>query len=417
VVTEFLAGETLRQRLEEGALPVRKLVELAIALAYGLAAAHEAGIVHRDLKPENIFITADDRAKILDFGLAKLTAPEPIATGVTTLPTTPRATMPGMVLGTAGYMAPEQVRGLDADHRADLFAFGAVLYEMLTGQRAFRGETPMDVMMAVAREDVPSLVATRPDLPATLARIVERCLEKNPAARFQSTRDLAFALESQTSTVTAGAALPASADRPREQRMARRPWPWLAGALALGVVIGLAAALRTRPAGTSPQPLVLTLPSTAASFRLPGVAAARPWYWSPSPDSRVLLGIELMPDGRTQFVLQDLVTGSSRGVDTTVGSVNVVNATWSPDSKTVAYWDATDGFLKRLAIDTGAVTRLIQFRDVRNVSWGPDGIVVSNLPGSGSSVLQIVPHDGGNVREVGKSLRFGFALPDGQVLA
>ena len=199
LVTELLEGATLRDRLSGGALPLRKALDYARQVALGLAAAHEKGIVHRDLKPENIFITSDDRAKILDFGLAKLTESEPVAAGVTMLPTTPRATLPGMVMGTAGYMAPEQVRGLAADYRADLFAFGAVLYEMLTGQRAFRGDTPMDVMMAVVREEPQSLTAIRPDLSPTLARIVERCLEKDLSLRFQSTRDLAFALDGHVS--------------------------------------------------------------------------------------------------------------------------------------------------------------------------------------------------------------------------
>src|SRR5688572_6543873 len=137
LVTELLEGATVRDRVSAGVLPVRKAVEYARQVALGLAAAHEKGIVHRDLKPENVFITSDDRVKILDFGLAKLTEAEPVAVGATMLATTPLATMPGIVLGTAGYMAPEQVRGLAADHRADLFAFGAVLYEMLSGRRAF----------------------------------------------------------------------------------------------------------------------------------------------------------------------------------------------------------------------------------------------------------------------------------------
>ncbi len=291
-------------------------------------------------------------------------------------------------------MAPEQVRGLTTDYRADLFAFGVVLYEMLSGRRAFRGDTPMDVMMAVAREEPPSLAAARPDVSPTLARIVERCLEKDPLARFQSTRDLAFALEGQTSAPSGGAsALPAPARPPRDgYRVARRPWVWLLGGPVLGTAVAsLVATFRPLPAGTTPQTITLTLPSAFSTFRLPGVASARPWFWSPSPDSRWLLGIDLMPDGRTQFVLNELATGISRGVDATAGSVNVINSAWSPDSKMVAYWDAADGFLKRLAIDTGAVTRMVQFRDVRSIGWGPDGIVLWNLAGAGAGAgLQLV---------------------------
>ncbi len=421
LVTELLEGSTVRDRMSGGPLPVRKAVEYARQVALGLAAAHEKGIVHRDLKPENIFITSDDRAKILDFGLAKLTEAEPVAGVATMLPTTPHATVPGMVLGTAGYMAPEQVRGLAADYRADLFAFGAVLYEMLSGHRAFRGDTPIDVMMSVAREEPSSLVGARPDVPPALARIVERCLEKDPSSRFQSTRDLAFALDSQVSHLSGQVSAPVTeADSARIGRSAKRsPWPWLLGGLALGVgVAGLVVAFRPLPAGTSPQPVTLTLPSASPAFRLPGVSSARPWFWNPSPDSRWLLGIDLMPDGRTQFVLNELATGLSRGIETTAGSVNVINSAWSPDSQMVAYWDATDGFVKRFAIDTGAVTRLIQFRDVRSVEWGPDGIIVANLPGgSTGSGLEMVPPNGGAGRQLGTSLRNPVVLPDGRILA
>jgi serine/threonine protein kinase len=419
LVTELLEGATLRDRMTGGALPLRKALEYAHQVALGLAAAHEKGIVHRDLKPENIFITSDDRAKILDFGLAKLTESEPAMSGATTLPTTPLATVPGMVMGTAGYMSPEQVRGLAADYRADIFAFGAILYEMLTGRRAFLGDTPMDVMMAVVREEPQSLAAIRPDLPPALARIVERCLEKDSSLRFQSTRDLAFALDASTQSGRASALSP-PAGLPRiEQRVTRSRWPWLFGGLALGAATAaVVIAYRTPSVDTPSRPFVLTLPSSSPSFRLPGVSSARPWYWSPSPDSRWLLGIELMPDGRTQLVLNELATGASRGLATTTASVSVMNSAWSPDSKMVAYWDATDGFLKRLAIDTGAVTRLMQFRDVRSVEWGPDGIVVHDLPGKGSGpALQMVPVNGGAARELGQSLRSPVVLPDGRILA
>ena len=422
LVTELLEGATVRDRVSAGVLPVRKAVEYARQVALGLAAAHEKGIVHRDLKPENVFITSDDRVKILDFGLAKLTEAEPVGVGASMLATTPLATMPGIVLGTAGYMAPEQVRGLAADYRADLFAFGAVLYEMLSGRRAFRGDTPMDVMMAVAREEPSSLVAARPDVPPALARIVERCLEKDPFARFQSTRDLAFALDGQASALSGQAsALVTDADSLRVGRTAKkRSWAWLLGGLALGVAAaGLVVAFRPSPAGTSPQPATLTLPSASPAFRLPGVSSARPWFWSPSPDGRWLLGIDLMPDGRTQFVLNELATGVSRAIDTTAGSVNVINSAWSPDSQMVAFWDGTDGFVKRFAIDTGAVTRLIQFRDVRGVEWGPDGIIVANLPGGGRTGpgLEMVPPNGGAARQLETSLRNPIVLPDGRILA
>ena len=416
LVTELLVGATLRDRLADGGLPVRKAVDYARQVALGLAAAHEKGIVHRDLKPENIFITTDDRAKILDFGLAKLTQAEPAAVAATMVPTTPQGTMPGMVLGTVGYMAPEQVRGLSADHRADVFAFGAVLYEMLTGQRAFRGDTPMDVMMAVARADVSSVDFARTDIPPPLARIVERCLEKDPAARFQSTRDLAFALDSQALTPASGSAVvPAHA----QARWRRRSGPWLGllGGVALGALVTALAAIMREPSDT-PKAVVLTLP-TAPAFRTPATFSSRPGYWSPSPDSRWLLGIELLPDGRGQFVLNELATGADRALGATAGGVNVFNSAWSRDATEIVYWDATDGFLKRVVVETGGVTKLKQFRDVRGIDWGPDGIVLTNLRGDGVNVpaIEMLDTSTGTVRTVGSSLRSATVLPDGSIMA
>ncbi len=194
-VTELLEGETLRERLDSATLSVRKAIEIALPIARGLAAAHDKGIVHRDLKPENVFITTDGRVKILDFGLAKLGRPEEEKEGVAETPTVSRHTMPGSIMGTVGYMSPEQARGQDADHRSDLFSFGATLYEMISGGRAFKGDSAMDVISAILREHPPDLSTSGKSVPPVLERIIGRCLEKSPTERFQSARDLAFALE------------------------------------------------------------------------------------------------------------------------------------------------------------------------------------------------------------------------------
>ena len=196
VVSELLEGETLRERLRSGAISIRKAIEYGLQVARGLAAAHEKGIVHRDLKPENLFITSDGRVKILDFGLAKLTRPEAV-TGADA-PTVHAVTEPGLIMGTAGYMSPEQVRGQPADQRSDIFAFGAILYEMISGKRAFHGESSADTMSAILKEEVPELSETARNVPAGLERIVRHCLEKNPSQRFHSAGDLAFDLESLT---------------------------------------------------------------------------------------------------------------------------------------------------------------------------------------------------------------------------
>ncbi len=193
IVSEVLDGSTLRERLRTGAVPIRKATDYAQQIARGLAAAHDKGIVHRDLKPENIFITDDGRVKILDFGLAKLTRPESISEGQTLTQTL--ASDPGTVLGTVGYMSPEQVRGKPADARSDLFSFGAILYEMLSGKRAFHGESAAETMSAIVKEEPPELTETNRSVPPALERIVHHCLEKNPAERFHSAHDVAFDLE------------------------------------------------------------------------------------------------------------------------------------------------------------------------------------------------------------------------------
>jgi len=201
LVMELLEGESLRERLEQGALPPRKAVEMAVQIAHGLAAAHEKGIVHRDLKPENLFVTKESRVKILDFGLAKLAQSEGTGSTLTQAPTTPPATATGVVMGTVGYMSPEQVQGLPADYRSDIFAFGAVLYEMLSGKRAFKGSSAVETMHAILKDDPPELsVIPESKVPESLSRIVRRCLEKSAGERFQSARDIAFALEAVSGT-------------------------------------------------------------------------------------------------------------------------------------------------------------------------------------------------------------------------
>jgi serine/threonine protein kinase len=175
VVSELLEGETFRERLRSGPIVVRKALDYALQIAHGLAAAHEKGIIHRDLKPENLFVTKDGRVKILDFGLAKLTQAESGAH--TSLPTATHGTEAGVVLGTAGYMSPEQVRGKALDARSDIFSFGAILYEMLSGQRAFHGGTPADTLSAILKDDPSDLSETNHTVSPALERIVQHCLE------------------------------------------------------------------------------------------------------------------------------------------------------------------------------------------------------------------------------------------------
>ena len=224
VVMELLEGESLREHLQGGALPLRKALAYAAQAAEGLSAAHAKGIVHRDLKPENLFITKSAHVKVLDFGLAKLTAPElspatPSAADVTQPQNT--ATSPGVILGTIAYMAPEQVRGLPVDARADVFALGVVLYEMLTGERPFQGRTSADVMSAILHQEPAPLQTHRPDAPAPLQWFIRRCLTKDPDRRVQTMLDVRNELEAILHDLEHGSAADAE-DRCRLEPVERR---------------------------------------------------------------------------------------------------------------------------------------------------------------------------------------------------
>ena len=253
-VMELLEGETLGARIAHGPMPVRKAVDIAAQIARGLAAAHDKQIAHRDLKPENVFLTPTGGVKILDFGLARSTAEQSELTRVES-PTMAPATTPGTVLGTVGYMSPEQVRGEPTDHRTDVFSLGCVLYEMLTGQRAYRRDTAAETMSAILRDDPPDPGTLNVNVPPAVLRTLRRCLEKRPQERFESARDLAFALESSvdSSSTSAGTALP-----PVRHRR------WLGAAtvaLVLGTIIGVAGA-RVMRIGS-----IAALDSAGAQFR------------------------------------------------------------------------------------------------------------------------------------------------------
>lgn len=247
VATELLEGETLRQRIAEGTLPIRKAIEYGVQIARGLAAAHAKGITHRDLKPENLFITKDGVVKILDFGLAKQSGPKPVNVSPTELPTEAMETDPGKVMGTAAYMAPEQVRGQVADARSDIFSLGVVLYEMVSGRRAFTGDSAVEVMSAILKHDLPQLEGA---FPPSLDRIIRRCLEKKKEERFESARDLAFALESLSGT----SEWKAQPQPPRRHYLRALVWVAGVGALAAMGLIGLFTGLRiARPSSPTFQ--------------------------------------------------------------------------------------------------------------------------------------------------------------------
>jgi serine/threonine protein kinase len=396
IVSELLEGETLRERLHGGALPVRKAVEYAVQIAHALASAHEKGIVHRDLKPENIFVTSDGRLKILDFGLAKLMQPERAIVGASLLPTTPPPTLPGVVLGTIGYMSPEQVRGLDADHRADIFAFGAILYEMLSGRRAFGGNTAIDAMTAILEEDPAGLPTAERHIPSALARIVDRCLEKSPAARFKSADDLAFALEALSSP--SGEREPV-VDHTTPRRGERLAW-------------SVAAVFATVLAGTLAVPYIRT-PVAAPEMRLEVTtpATSDPLSFAISPDGRQLV-FAASGDGPPRLWLRPLDTATARPLAGTEGATFPF---WSPDSRSVGFFDGST--LKRIDIG-GDVPQTLTNAAPRGGSWNTDGIIL--FARSAVGPLFRVAASGGEPAAATKldtplrSHRFPQFLPDGR---
>src|SRR5215469_6001707 len=225
LVSELLDGETLREQLKRGPVTQQRAIDYGVQIARGLAAAHDREIVHRDLKPGNLFVTKDGRIKILDFGLAKLGQRNAAGTARTVH----EGTQPGMVLGTVGYMSPEQVRGQSADQRADIFAFGAIVYEMLTRRRAFGKDTSADTMSAILQEDPPRISQISPSVPSSLQRVVHRCLEKNPEQRFQSAHDIAFALEAVSDSSNA-------VMLPVKERASAKKLVWIAAAVAALII-------------------------------------------------------------------------------------------------------------------------------------------------------------------------------------
>jgi eukaryotic-like serine/threonine-protein kinase len=244
IVSELLEGETLREQIKDSRVTTRKAIEFALQIIRGLAAAHDRGLAHRDLKPENLFITKDGRVKILDFGLAKLVQNRLTRIDASGLTYPGVRTDPGMVMGTVGYMSPEQVRGEEADHRADIFAFGVILHEMLTGERPFRGDTAVETMNAILKEDAPELPGSLNSQSPGLERVIHRCLEKSSEQRFQSASDLGFALEALTSSAFSpslsrlptvpGEATPALALGHRQGWIGKLRWGWF-GWLVSGV--------------------------------------------------------------------------------------------------------------------------------------------------------------------------------------
>jgi Tol biopolymer transport system component len=407
LVSELLEGESLRARLQSGPLPPRRVVELAVQVCAGLAAAHEKGIVHRDLKPENLFITADGHVKILDFGLAKLRA-QPLPEG-TAAPTVADTTQPGIVIGTVAYMSPEQVRGQPVDHRSDLFSLGCVLYEMLTGQRAFARGTAADTMSAILKEEPPEVTTLQPSVPPPLAHVVGHCLEKQPGDRFQSARDLAFDLESMTAT---GATPPPAVLGKAGARRRLRAWV-VAGIALAAVALAAGFFLVGRLSVRSPtRPGVMRFSVTAPAD---GTVVTDPASAAISPDGSRLVVTLTDSTGIPRLWIRPLDHLEAQLLP---GTENAICPFWSPDSRFIAFF--AEGKLRRVPVAGGAAEVICDAPDARGGAWSKDGVIVFAPKIVGS--LFRVSANGGEVVEVARpdralhetGLRWPYFLPDGK---
>jgi serine/threonine protein kinase/Tol biopolymer transport system component len=400
LVTECLEGQTLRFRLGAGPLPVRRAISVALGVARGLAAAHACGVVHRDVKPENVFLPTDGGVKILDFGLAKLVPPAASQLAA------PCQTMDGLILGTAGYMAPEQVRGEPVDARADLFAVGVITYEMLTGHNPLKRANIIETLNATLTADVPDVSTANCAIPPALAKVVARLLEKAPPSRFQSAHDLAWAIEQVADVV--------GIDRTRVHPPSGRRARWLVAVAATLVVAAgslgawLSGTRRTDDraiVGTSltqftwalPQDLVLDSPPVVSPDSQRIVFAAR----ADAGESRLFI--------RELAVLEPVVLAGTEGAK---------QPFWSPDGSSLGYF--SHGKLMKLALPAGAPVVLADAMDGRGGTWSRRGTIVYGPDLVGSALFK-VPAAGGRAEpatllddtEAELSHRWPVFLPDG----
>jgi serine/threonine protein kinase len=383
IVSELLEGETLRDRMAGNPLPQRKAIDYALQIAHGLAAAHEKKIVHRDLKPDNLFVTKDGRVKILDFGLAKLVGTD--GDGLQTdIPTRKVNTDPGTVMGTVGYMSPEQLRGQQADHRSDIFSFGAILYEMLSGRRAFRGQSTADTISAILREDPPDLSETNKTVSPALERVVHHCLEKNPEERFHSASDLGFAIEalsgSAGTTTTVLSALPS-----RKKNFATLlPWA-IASATLIATVIFAWLYFHQPQAIEKPLTFVVSLPKEAIEASSPVI----------SPDGRTLAFV-VVSEGKRWLYVRPLDQLEAKLIP---GTEDAQSPFWSPDSHHIAFF--SNNKLKKVAATGGPPQTLCDAPSGFGGTWNSEGVIlismdvkgINRVPAAGGTPVLVLPLD------------------------
>jgi eukaryotic-like serine/threonine-protein kinase len=404
IVSELLEGQSLKERLDDAPIAQRKAIDYALQAAQGLAAAHEKGIVHRDLKPDNLFVTHDDRVKILDFGIAKLTAPNEEGLSQTEIATRKVHTDPGTVIGTVGYMSPEQVRGKHVDHRSDIFSLGAVLYEMLSGQRAFHGDSAVETLNAILKEEPTDLTTANRNVPPAVERVVWHCLEKSRERRFQSASDVAFALEALSGFTTQSSqeTLVSAGSSARSGIVTRERLVWLAICAVLLVTAAALFFAYSRKQTTSGRSVLLALatPEKASS-------AARVTV---SPDGQRVVFLA-NTDGKRMLWVRPLDSLSAQPLAGTEGAASPF---WSPDSHFIGYF--ANRKLLKVDASGGRPQTLCDAAEDRGGAWSPGGTILF----SGLEGLYRVPAQGGaptlatkiDPKEEGH--RWPYFLPDGQ---
>jgi serine/threonine protein kinase len=399
IVSELLEGESLRVRLQSGALPARKAIDYARQIAEGLATAHDKGIVHRDVKPDNLFITHDGRIKILDFGIAKLTHASDDTVPHTAFATDTAA---GTAVGTASYMSPEQVRGETVDVRSDIFSFGSVLFEMITGRAPFTRDTAADTMAAILKDDLPENVPSI--MSPALARVIIHCLEKPRTARFQSARDLAFGLDFLSNTT---ATAPAANVPFRRWRWSRERVAWSVAAISV-IAAALFGALSLRPPAPDERTHILSVVPP------PGVVLATEEAPAISPDGRQLAFVAYDATGKQLLYRRALDSASAAEPLPNTDGASL--PFWSPNNQSLGFF--AQGKLKTVHVPSGRLQTLADAGAPRGGTWNQDDVIVFvprplegpyRIPAGGGEATQVASDAGAFGRGW-----FPSFLPDGK---
>jgi Tol biopolymer transport system component len=386
IAMELVRGESLRERMSAGALPPRRMLALAAQIAEGLAGAHAAGITHRDLKPENVMVSSDGHVKILDFGLAKLVPSQGDPTSAPTAAMESPRTQSGVVLGTVGYMSPEQAAGRPVDYPSDQFSLGSILYEMATGRRAFQRESAAQTLAAIIEDEPPPLSVSKPDLPTPLVWLIERCLAKSPSERYESTRDLARELANLRDRIAGGSAQVAIAAPRRWPALAMATMGWAAAGLLLVALAAILVARRSEGGGGGDRLRVQFQlePPQGTNFHSGEISTNT----AVSPDGRTLAVVAWL-GGRSAVSLRPIGSLSYRPLAGTEGAASPF---WSPDSRLLAFFEG--GKLKKIDFTGGPPRTICDVAFEGTGTWNEKGDILFAQAGPRAGIFR-VRADGG----------------------